>query len=173
MRKRKDGLIINVSSWFGRYANALGGPGYGATKRAVVALTEQLNIEECTNGIRATSVLARRGGDADPREAAGAALARGAREDAAAGRSRPHAHLHRQPAAARLRERDHHQPDLETPNPIKADQRSNDCAFANATPPAAASTRSIPFTARGPKAIQQQRLSADPGQAEEKNVRPR
>jgi NAD(P)-dependent dehydrogenase (short-subunit alcohol dehydrogenase family) len=57
MRSRKDGLIINVSSWFGRYANALGGPGYGATKRAVVALTEQLNIEECTNGIRATSVL--------------------------------------------------------------------------------------------------------------------
>ena len=57
MRSRKDGVIINVSSWFGRYANALGGPGYGATKRAVLALTEQLNIEECTNGIRATSVL--------------------------------------------------------------------------------------------------------------------
>ena len=57
MRSRKDGLIINVSSWFGRYANALGGPGYGATKRAVVALSEQLNIEECTHGIRATSVL--------------------------------------------------------------------------------------------------------------------
>jgi NAD(P)-dependent dehydrogenase (short-subunit alcohol dehydrogenase family) len=57
MRSRKDGVIINVSSWFGRYSNALGGPGYGATKRAVIALTEQLNIEECTNGIRATSVL--------------------------------------------------------------------------------------------------------------------
>lgn len=57
MRTRKDGVIINVSSWFGRYANALGGPGYGATKRAVLALTEQLNIEECANGIRATSVL--------------------------------------------------------------------------------------------------------------------
>ena len=57
MRSRKDGVIINVSSWFGRYANALGGPGYGATKRALLALTEQLNIEECTNGIRATSVL--------------------------------------------------------------------------------------------------------------------
>ena len=57
MRSRKEGLIINVASWFGRYANALGGPGYGATKRAVLALTEQLNIEECANGIRATSVL--------------------------------------------------------------------------------------------------------------------
>jgi NADP-dependent 3-hydroxy acid dehydrogenase YdfG len=57
MRKRKDGVIVNVSSWFGRYANALGGPGYGSTKRAVLALTEQLNIEEAANGIRATSVL--------------------------------------------------------------------------------------------------------------------
>jgi NADP-dependent 3-hydroxy acid dehydrogenase YdfG len=57
MRARKDGVIINISSWFGRYANALGGPGYGATKRAVVALTEQLNIEESANGIRATSIL--------------------------------------------------------------------------------------------------------------------
>ena len=57
MRSRKDGLVINVSSWFGRYANALGGPGYGATKRAVLALTEQLNIEEAASGIRATSVL--------------------------------------------------------------------------------------------------------------------
>jgi NAD(P)-dependent dehydrogenase (short-subunit alcohol dehydrogenase family) len=57
MRSRKDGLVINVSSWFGRYTNALAGPGYSATKRAVVALTEQLNIEECANGIRATSIL--------------------------------------------------------------------------------------------------------------------
>ena len=57
MRSRKDGLIINVSSWFGRYTDALAGPGYAATKRAVVALTEQLNMEECANGIRATSIL--------------------------------------------------------------------------------------------------------------------
>ena len=57
MRSRKDGLIINVSSWFGRYANALGGPGYNATKRAVIALTETINIEEAANGIRATCIL--------------------------------------------------------------------------------------------------------------------
>jgi NAD(P)-dependent dehydrogenase (short-subunit alcohol dehydrogenase family) len=57
MRERRDGLIINVSSWFGRYTNALAGPGYAATKRAVVALTEQLNMEECAHGIRATSIL--------------------------------------------------------------------------------------------------------------------
>ena len=57
MRSRKDGLIINISSWAGRYASTLTGPGYNATKHAVVALTESINLEECANGIRATSVL--------------------------------------------------------------------------------------------------------------------
>ena len=57
MRSRKDGLIINVSSWAGRYASTLTGPGYNATKHAVVALTESINMEECAHGIRATSVL--------------------------------------------------------------------------------------------------------------------
>ena len=57
MRARGDGLIINVSSWTGRYVSALTGPGYNATKRAVLALTETLNCEECMHGIRATSIL--------------------------------------------------------------------------------------------------------------------
>jgi len=57
MRQKKQGLIINVASWFGRYPNELGGPGYNATKRAVIALTETINIEEAANGIRATSIL--------------------------------------------------------------------------------------------------------------------
>ncbi len=57
MRKQKDGLIINVSSWAGRFASKLTGPAYNATKRAVIALSESINIEECTNGIRATSLL--------------------------------------------------------------------------------------------------------------------
>jgi NADP-dependent 3-hydroxy acid dehydrogenase YdfG len=57
MRAKKDGLIVNVSSWFGRFPNELGGPGYNATKRAVLALTETINIEEAANGIRATAVL--------------------------------------------------------------------------------------------------------------------
>jgi NADP-dependent 3-hydroxy acid dehydrogenase YdfG len=57
MRKRKDGLIINISSWAGRYASLLTGPAYNATKRAVIAITESINMEECANGIRATSVL--------------------------------------------------------------------------------------------------------------------
>jgi NAD(P)-dependent dehydrogenase (short-subunit alcohol dehydrogenase family) len=57
MRARKDGLIINISSWAGRYASVLTGPGYNSTKHAVVSLTESINLEECANGIRATSVL--------------------------------------------------------------------------------------------------------------------
>lgn len=57
MRKQKDGLIINVSSWAGRFASKLTGPAYNATKRAVIALTESINMEECVNGIRATSIL--------------------------------------------------------------------------------------------------------------------
>jgi NADP-dependent 3-hydroxy acid dehydrogenase YdfG len=57
MRERRDGVVINISSWFGRYANPLAGPGYSATKHAVNALTEQLNIEECANGIRASAIL--------------------------------------------------------------------------------------------------------------------
>jgi NADP-dependent 3-hydroxy acid dehydrogenase YdfG len=57
MRERKDGLIINIASWAGRYASTLTGPGYNATKRAVIALTESINMEECSNGIRATSIL--------------------------------------------------------------------------------------------------------------------
>jgi NAD(P)-dependent dehydrogenase (short-subunit alcohol dehydrogenase family) len=57
MRSRKDGLIINVSSWAGRYATTLTGPGYNASKRAVIALTESINLEECAHGIRASSIL--------------------------------------------------------------------------------------------------------------------
>jgi NAD(P)-dependent dehydrogenase (short-subunit alcohol dehydrogenase family) len=57
MRKQKDGLVINISSWAGRYPSTLTGATYNATKRAVIALTESINAEECMHGIRATSVL--------------------------------------------------------------------------------------------------------------------
>ena len=57
MRARKDGLIVNISSWAGRYASTLTGPAYNATKRAVIALSESINMEEYVNGIRATSIL--------------------------------------------------------------------------------------------------------------------
>ena len=57
MRSRKDGLIINVSSWAGRYPSTLTGPAYNATKHAVVALTESINMEAGNDGVRATSIL--------------------------------------------------------------------------------------------------------------------
>jgi NADP-dependent 3-hydroxy acid dehydrogenase YdfG len=57
MRARKEGLIINISSWAGRYASMLTGPAYNATKRAVIAVSESINMEECAHGIRATSIL--------------------------------------------------------------------------------------------------------------------
>ncbi|MGD9953331.1 MAG: SDR family oxidoreductase [Burkholderiales bacterium] len=57
MRARKDGVVINISSWAGRYASVLTGPAYNATKRAVIAVTESINMEECMHGIRATSIL--------------------------------------------------------------------------------------------------------------------
>lgn len=57
MRAQGGGLIINVSSWAGLYASKLTGAAYNATKRAVIALTESINMEECGNGIRASSVL--------------------------------------------------------------------------------------------------------------------
>ena len=56
MRARKDGLIINVSSWAGVRPSFLTGPAYTAAKHAVNALTENLNMEECVNGIRATAI---------------------------------------------------------------------------------------------------------------------
>jgi NADP-dependent 3-hydroxy acid dehydrogenase YdfG len=55
MRARKSGTIINVSSWAGRFPAKLTGPAYNASKHAVVALTQSLNMEEFVNGIRATA----------------------------------------------------------------------------------------------------------------------
>lgn len=56
MREWQDGLIINISSWAGKYNSSVTGPAYNAAKHAVVAMTENLNQEECINGIRACVV---------------------------------------------------------------------------------------------------------------------
>jgi len=56
MRKRKDGVIINISSWAGAYHTKLTGAAYNASKHAVVAMTETINMEEATNGIRACAI---------------------------------------------------------------------------------------------------------------------
>ena len=56
MRARGDGLIVNVSSWAGRYVSSVTGPAYNAAKSAVLAMNESLNLEEGGNGIRACAV---------------------------------------------------------------------------------------------------------------------
>jgi NADP-dependent 3-hydroxy acid dehydrogenase YdfG len=56
MRSRRDGCIINISSWAGVHHTALTGAAYNGSKHAVVALTETINMEECVNGIRACAV---------------------------------------------------------------------------------------------------------------------
>ncbi len=52
MRERRDGLIINIGSWFARYQGYVGGAAYNASKQALTALTHQLNLEEGLHGIR-------------------------------------------------------------------------------------------------------------------------
>lgn len=53
MRSRREGLVINIGSWFARYQGYLGGAAYNATKQALTTMTHQLNIEEGLHGIRA------------------------------------------------------------------------------------------------------------------------
>ncbi|MDP2852648.1 MAG: SDR family oxidoreductase [Smithellaceae bacterium] len=56
MRKQKDGLIINVSSWAGRFYTHLTGPAYSAAKHGMMAMNASINMEECINGIRACAI---------------------------------------------------------------------------------------------------------------------
>ena len=56
MRAQQDGLIINVSSWAGRFDSYVAGVAYGATKKAVVSLNASINMEEGVNGIRACAL---------------------------------------------------------------------------------------------------------------------
>ncbi len=56
MRARRDGLIVNVSSWAGVHNPKLPGAAYNASKHAVTAMTETINMEEGANGIRACAL---------------------------------------------------------------------------------------------------------------------
>lgn len=56
MRARRDGLVINIASWAGKFDTLLTGPAYNATKHGLVSMTMSLNIEECVNGIRGTVI---------------------------------------------------------------------------------------------------------------------
>jgi NADP-dependent 3-hydroxy acid dehydrogenase YdfG len=52
MRAQKGGLVINISSWAGVHNSSIVGPAYNGSKHAVVSITETLNMEECSHGIR-------------------------------------------------------------------------------------------------------------------------
>ena len=56
MRKRRDGLIVNICSTAGKRASMLGGVAYCASKFAVSALSATVALEEGKNGIRVTSI---------------------------------------------------------------------------------------------------------------------
>jgi NADP-dependent 3-hydroxy acid dehydrogenase YdfG len=56
MRARKDGLVINVSSWAGKHTSYVSGTVYNAAKHAMVAMSANLNMEEGRNGIRSCTI---------------------------------------------------------------------------------------------------------------------
>lgn len=56
MRKRKDGLIINISSVAGIRASVLGGVAYSASKFAMTSLGLTVAQEEKDHGIRITNI---------------------------------------------------------------------------------------------------------------------
>jgi NADP-dependent 3-hydroxy acid dehydrogenase YdfG len=56
MRARRDGVIVNISSWLGKYILPMAGPGYSASKFGAGALTETINAEEGINGVRACAI---------------------------------------------------------------------------------------------------------------------
>jgi Short-chain alcohol dehydrogenase of unknown specificity len=56
-RARRSGTVVNINSEAGLQASAKSGVAYVASKFALTGLTQSLNAEERTNGIRACSVF--------------------------------------------------------------------------------------------------------------------
>ncbi len=56
MRRRGDGVVVNISSIAGKRAVPLGGVAYNASKFAMTALGTAAWLEEAKNGIRVTNV---------------------------------------------------------------------------------------------------------------------
>jgi NAD(P)-dependent dehydrogenase (short-subunit alcohol dehydrogenase family) len=57
MRRRRDGLIVNVCSIAGKRASVLGGVAYSAAKFAMTALGGTVALEEGRHGIRVTTIF--------------------------------------------------------------------------------------------------------------------
>lgn len=56
MLDQKDGLIINISSWAGKYLSAVTGTAYTASKAGMISMNESLNMEAGHAGVRACVV---------------------------------------------------------------------------------------------------------------------
>ncbi len=56
MKSQGDGLIINISSWAGKHVGIVTGPAYTAAKHGMNAMTESINMEACTFGVRACAI---------------------------------------------------------------------------------------------------------------------
>ncbi len=56
MRARGDGVIMMISSWAGWRLEPVAGAAYSATKRALLAFTEAINVEEGPHGVRASCI---------------------------------------------------------------------------------------------------------------------
>ncbi len=56
MRAQGDGLIVNISSWAGRYDSTITGPAYNAAKHGLRAMNATINMDEGPNGIRACAI---------------------------------------------------------------------------------------------------------------------
>ena len=59
MRERQNGTIVNINSDVGKIARELAGPAYVSSKFGLMGLTQQINVEERRNGIRACSICPR------------------------------------------------------------------------------------------------------------------
>jgi NAD(P)-dependent dehydrogenase (short-subunit alcohol dehydrogenase family) len=59
MRERHTGTIVNVNSDVGRMARDLAGAAYVCSKFGLTGLTQQINAEERSHGIRACSIFPR------------------------------------------------------------------------------------------------------------------
>src|SRR3954454_16111247 len=57
MRERRSGTIINIVSDSAKQASAKAGPAYVVSKFGLLGLTQSINAEERTNGIRACAIL--------------------------------------------------------------------------------------------------------------------
>ena len=56
MRRRREGLVISISSLAGTHPSVLAGTAYSASKHGMSVLTKMIDLEEAANGIRATVI---------------------------------------------------------------------------------------------------------------------